>query len=212
MGADDDAPRTAVADKQNPGNNITGLFRTPSFERSSAPATRKYATELGDRLRNDEANKDKVVDFVTVAEHMRRTGMDQFVAAHPKGLARPIAEGGKGLSGGQKQLVAFTRLVLCNPHILLLDEPTATMDEEQERRCLTVLHQESQKRKTLVIVTHKPNVLSLVERIVVVVANQILLDGPRDTVLQQLKQRTAAAAAAAAAPAAANPNPIVPQT
>ena len=145
-------------------------------------------------------------------EAMRRTGMDQFVAAHPKGLARPIAEGGKGLSGGQKQLVAFTRLVLCNPHILLLDEPTATMDEEQERRCLTVLHQESQKRKTLVIVTHKPNVLSLVERIVVVVANQILLDGPRDTVLQQLKQRTAAATTTAAAPAAANPNPIVPQT
>lgn len=127
---------------------------------------------------------------------MRSTGMDQFVAAHPKGLGRTISEGGKGLSGGQKQLVAFTRLVLCNPQIMLLDEPTATMDDEQERKCLAVLRQESQKGKTMVIVTHKPSLLALVDRIVVIAANQIFLDGPRDTVLQQLKQRTVAMTAA----------------
>jgi ATP-binding cassette subfamily C protein LapB len=127
---------------------------------------------------------------------MRKTGMDQFVAAHPKGLARTISEGGKGLSGGQKQLLAFTRLVLCNPQILLLDEPTATMDEEQERKCLEVLKQEAQSGKTLVVVTHKPNLLALVDRIVVVAGNQIVLDGPRDTVMQQLRQRALASTAA----------------
>lgn len=120
---------------------------------------------------------------------MRRTGMDQFVAAHPKGLARPISEGGKGLSGGQKQLVAFTRLILCNPKIMLLDEPTATMDEEQERKCLSVLWQEAQNGKSLIVVTHKPSFLAMVNRIVVIAGNQIVLDGPRDTVLNQLKQR-----------------------
>jgi ATP-binding cassette subfamily C protein LapB len=120
---------------------------------------------------------------------MRRTGMDQFVATHPKGLARTISEGGKGLSGGQKQLLAFTRLILCDPQILLLDEPTATMDEEQERKCLEVLKQETLSGKTLVLVTHKPNLLALVDRIVVVAGNQIVLDGPRDTVIQQLRQR-----------------------
>ncbi len=126
---------------------------------------------------------------------MRRTGMDRFVSSHPKGLARVITEGGKGLSGGQKQLVAFTRLVLCSPTIYLLDEPTATMDDEQERRCLQVLAQEAQAGKTLVIVTHKPTILPLVTRIIVVVGNKVVIDGPRDAVLQQLQQNQAQPAA-----------------
>ncbi len=119
---------------------------------------------------------------------MKQTGMDKFVASHPKGLDRVISEGGKGLSGGQKQLVAFTRLILCNPNVLLLDEPTATMDEEQERRCLAVLAQQAQMGKGMVIVTHKPSVLPLVTRLIVMVGHSIVLDGPRDDVLQKLKQ------------------------
>jgi ATP-binding cassette subfamily C protein LapB len=125
-------------------------------------------------------------------EVMKRTGMDRFVATHPRGLARPIMEGGKGLSGGQKQLVAFTRLILCNPSVMLLDEPTATMDDEQERRCLDVLAQAAQSGKTMVIVTHKPSLLPLATRVIVVVGNSIVVDGPRDLVLQQLQQRAAA--------------------
>jgi ATP-binding cassette subfamily C protein LapB len=132
---------------------------------------------------------------------MKRTGMNRFVASHPKGLARPIMEGGKGLSGGQKQLVAFTRLILCNPSVMLLDEPTATMDDEQERRCLGVLTQAAQEGKTMVIVTHKPSTLPLATRIIVVVGNSIIMDGPRDLILQQLQQRTASQQAAAQATA-----------
>lgn len=146
---------------------------------------------------------------------MRRTGMDRFVASHPKGLARVITEGGKGLSGGQKQLVAFTRLVLCEPNVYLLDEPTATMDDEQERRCLQVLAQEANAGKTMVIVTHKPAVLPLVTRIMVVVGNRIVIDGPRDTVLQQLQQNAAAqqpAAQPAAAPQTAADAPAAEPT
>ena len=135
-----------------------------------------------------------------ILQAMRSTGMDQFVAAHPKGLSRQISEGGKGLSGGQKQLVAFTRLALCNPQIMLLDEPTATMDEEQERKCLNVLLQEAKNGKTLIVVTHKPSLLVLVNRIIVVAGNQIVMDGPRDLVLTQLKQRTPAAHTADAMP------------
>lgn len=139
---------------------------------------------------------------------MRRTGMDRFVASHPRGLARIITEGGKGLSGGQKQLVAFTRLVLCEPSVYLLDEPTATMDDEQERRCLHVLAEEANAGKTMVIVTHKPAILPMATRIVVVVGNKIVLDGPRDAVLQQLQQnqaKQAAAPQAASAQASAQP-------
>jgi ATP-binding cassette subfamily C protein LapB len=126
---------------------------------------------------------------------MARTGMDRIVASHPQGLERPIMEGGKGLSNGQKQLVAFTRLILCNCDILLLDEPTATMDDAQERQCMAVLAEEGRAGKTLVIVTHKPGTLALVKRITVVAGSAIVMDGPRDAVLQQLQQRPTAQAA-----------------
>ena len=126
---------------------------------------------------------------------MKRTGMDRIVASHPQGLERPIMEGGKGLSNGQKQLVAFTRLILCKPDILLLDEPTATMDDMQERQCMAVLAEEAQAGKTLVIVTHKPGTLALVDRIMVVAGSAVVLDGPRDSVLQQLQQRPSVQAA-----------------
>ena len=119
---------------------------------------------------------------------MQRTGMTSLVASHPKGLERPIMEGGKGLSGGQRQLVAFTRLILCNSDIMLLDEPTATMDDEQERRCLAVLMEEANNGKTMIIVTHKPSILPLVTRVIVVSGSTIVMDGPRDLVLQQLSK------------------------
>ena len=129
---------------------------------------------------------------------MTRTGMNRFVASHPKGLDRMIAEGGKGLSGGQKQLLEFTRLILTQPDVMLLDEPTATMDEDQERACLRVLGEEGQAGRTMVIVTHKPSILPLVTRVMVVVDNVIVLDGPRDEVLAELRRRSQQAAAQAA--------------
>lgn len=138
---------------------------------------------------------------------MQKTGMDRFVAAHPKGLSLPISEGGKGLSGGQKQLMAFTRLVLCDPDILLLDEPTANMDDEQERRCLQVLAQMAQQGKTMVIVTHKPSLLQLANRVMVITTHGIVADGPKDAVLQQLQNRPAQATPANTKVTANPPSP-----
>lgn len=124
----------------------------------------------------------------------RRTGLfDAAIAPHPKGLDREIHEGGQGLSGGQRQLVHFTRALLRQPRIWLLDEPTASMDNQLEQRVLQTLAQELQARpdSTLVLVTHKPQLLSLVQRIVVLLGQQVVLDGPRDQVLQQLAQQPA---------------------
>jgi ATP-binding cassette, subfamily C, bacterial LapB len=126
-----------------------------------------------------------------IIDAMQKTGMDRFVAVHPKGLALPISEGGKGLSGGQKQLMAFTRLVLCNPNILLLDEPTANMDEEQERRCLQSLVQMAQQGKSMVIVTHKASILPLVNRVIVVGARGIIMDGPKEVIMKRLQPQHA---------------------
>lgn len=118
---------------------------------------------------------------------LTRTGLIKLVADHPRGLELPISEGGTGLSGGQRQLVAFTRHLLTRPPILLLDEPTASMDHAQEAKCIAVLSQELRNpARTLVLVTHKPSMLRLVDRLLIVAENQIVHDGPREQVLAHL--------------------------
>lgn len=140
-------------------------------------------------------------------EALKRSGLIRLVASHPRGLELPIFEGGKGLSGGQRQLVAFTRLLLARPSICLLDEPTASMDEEQERRCLGVLSELLTPQTTLVVVTHKPSVLPLVQRLVVVAGGSIVLDGPRDEVLARLQRNALAGAAPQQPQQTAQPQP-----
>lgn len=125
---------------------------------------------------------------------LMRTGLMRLVASHSSGIDLPISEGGKGLSGGQKQLVAFTRLVLTSPNVWLLDEPTASMDNVQEQQCLQVLSQELQKGgKTLIVSTHKMSLLNLVDRIIIMADNQIVMDGPKQAVLAQLQKNEQAA-------------------
>jgi ATP-binding cassette subfamily C protein LapB len=121
-----------------------------------------------------------------IIQAAKTTGLIGLISRHPKGLDLPINEGGKGLSGGQKQLVAFTRIVLTRPNIWLLDEPTASMDEDSERCCLNILKQQFTPNITAVIVTHKPSILPLVDRIIVVSQQTIVLDGSRDEVLKRL--------------------------
>ena len=116
-----------------------------------------------------------------------KTGLTALIAEHPQGLDLPIAEGGKGLSGGQKQLLAFTRLVLTQPRIWLLDEPTAHMDDDLERRCLATLKDSLTPDRTAIIVTHKPSILPLVTHLIVVSQHRVLFSGLRDDVLQRLK-------------------------
>lgn len=135
----------------------------------------------------------------------RKTGLFEMVInPHPKGLVREIFEGGSGLSGGQKQLVHLTRALLRNPAIWLLDEPTASMDANLEKRFISMLQGElqAQHQSTLVMVTHKPLLLSLVSRIIVMVNQQIYMDGPRDQILQQLQSLPAMASSGRAEPTA----------
>jgi ATP-binding cassette subfamily C protein LapB len=125
----------------------------------------------------------------------RQTGLfETVIAAHSKGLAREIFEGGQGLSGGQRQLVHITRAILRNPRIWLLDEPTASMDNQLENQVIQTLQNMLTSKpqtppSTLVLVTHKPQLLVLVQRIIVVANQHIVLDGPRDQILQQLQTR-----------------------
>jgi ATP-binding cassette, subfamily C, bacterial LapB len=130
---------------------------------------------------------------------MAQTGMLELVAGHPMGLDLPISEGGRGLSGGQKQLLVFTRLVLSQPRVMLLDEPTASMDGGTEARCLSALCSPELGPATLILVTHKPSMLSVVNRVLVMANGQVMLDGPRDAVLAHLSKNAQAQPAQTAA-------------
>lgn len=121
-------------------------------------------------------------------ETLNRTGLINLVSSHSSGLDLPISEGGKGLSGGQKQLVAFTRLLLTKPDVFLLDEPTASMDNRQEQRCLQVLRQELTKGQTFIVSTHKTALLDLVDRLIIMDNQRIIIDGPKQAVLDELKK------------------------
>ena len=124
------------------------------------------------------------------------TGLRPVIAAHPKGFDMPIAEGGTGVSGGQKQLIALTRMVLAAPDVWLLDEPTASMDEGLEARTIAALRASVQVEQTLILVTHKPALLQLVDRLVILSPTGVVLDGPKAHVLQQLAARSRPAPAA----------------
>ncbi|PID37798.1 MAG: type I secretion system permease/ATPase [Pseudomonadales bacterium] len=123
-----------------------------------------------------------------INEAMQKTGLIKLVSSHSSGLDLPISEGGRGLSGGQKQLVAFTRLLLTKPKVFFLDEPTASMDNRQEQQCLRVLNEELKNGQTLIVSTHKTALLELVDRLIIMDNQQIVMDGPKDAVLKQLMQ------------------------
>ena len=113
------------------------------------------------------------------------TGLDRLVSSHPQGWELPVGEGGSLLSGGQRQLVALARCLVTRPRILLMDEPTSSMDAQSEVAFLRQLRQAAQET-TLIVVTHRPAVLELVNRIVVVDAGRVVMDGPKEQVLAAL--------------------------
>lgn len=118
---------------------------------------------------------------------LRITGMVSWVAAHPMGLDMPLGENGASLSGGQRQMVALARALLADAPVLLLDEPTSAFDATGEQRLLDALQPELQG-KTVVLATHRPGPLSLVSRMVLLDGGQMVADGPRDAVLQAVKE------------------------
>ena len=114
------------------------------------------------------------------------TGLDRVLAAHPQGLDLPISEGGRGLSGGQRQLVGLTRLLIARPRVWLLDEPTAAMDGDLEAQVMQRLFAELPADATVVMVTHKASLLRQVSRVIVLDQGRVVLDGPRADVLARL--------------------------
>jgi len=129
---------------------------------------------LGAPLANDD----------DILQALRITGALAFVQEKKEGLDHLILEGGVGFSGGQKQALLLARLPLRQPNILLLDEPTAAIDDVSEKQLIDHLKMWLGHR-TLVVATHRRAVLELVDRIIVVNDGKIVMDGPRDQILNQ---------------------------
>lgn len=124
-----------------------------------------------------------------ILQAAQRTGLMELIGGQPKGLALEITEGGRGVSGGQKQLIMMTRTLLASPRIWLLDEPTGAMDSMTETRIVNLLREVTAAGATLVAATHKTALLPLFDRLIVLQGGRILLDGPRDAVLAKISGR-----------------------
>ena len=128
-----------------------------------------------------------LVDDGRVLRAAHRAGVTQFSNRDPNGLERQVGEGGRLLSGGQRQAIALARALLMEPPMLLLDEPTSNMDNRSE----SLIKEELAKldpQTTLVLITHRTTMLDAVQRLIVLDQGMIVADGPREQVLQLLKE------------------------
>ncbi len=114
------------------------------------------------------------------------SGVSSFTDHETQGLDRQVGESGNALSRGQRQSIALARAILNAPQILLLDEPTASLDARAEKQFIKSLSATANDR-TLLLITHKTELLRLVDRIIVIENGKLVIDGPKDEVLKQLK-------------------------
>ena len=134
------------------------------------------------------------IDEERMLEVAQLTGVHELARQHPQGFDRPVGERGQLLSGGQRQMVQMARALLLDPPLLVLDEPTSAMDNSTEEALRRHLLKWAQG-KTLVLITHRMSMLSLVERLVVIEAGHVVADGPKAAVIEALRKGKIGAAA-----------------
>ncbi len=128
-----------------------------------------------------------LADDAAVLKAAGIAGILDLVNTHPQGFDMLVGERGESLSGGQRQGVAIARAVINDPPILLLDEPTASMDHSSEEE-VKKRFKEFAQGKTVVLISHRTALLDLVDRIIVIDAGRIVADGPKDQVVAALRQ------------------------
>ena len=138
-------------------------------------------------LRDNLVSGARYVEDELVLQASEMAGVHEFARLHPKGYELQVGERGQQLSGGQRQNVALARALLLDPTILLLDEPTSAMDNATEERLKQRLAAIS-ANKTLLLVTHRASMLSLVDRLIIIDRGRIIADGPKGSVMEALKK------------------------
>lgn len=116
------------------------------------------------------------------------SGVAGFAQAHPLGYAMQVGEGGRAISGGQRQSVAIARALIAAPDIMYFDEPTGAMDNLSEAALVHNLKTHLTGDTTLIVATHRSSLLELVTRLVVLEQGKVVADGPKDKVLAELQK------------------------
>jgi len=130
-----------------------------------------------------------LIQDADILQAAKISGLDEFIERHPDGFDLTIEEHGRNLSGGQRQMIAITRACLNHPPILLLDEPTSAMDDKSDVKFKQQLMHALGDR-TLILVTHRASMLSLVDRLIILDQGHITADGPKTKILQALTANT----------------------
>ena len=131
-----------------------------------------------------------VTSDARILEIINLLKIDRIAADNPRGMEMEIAEGGQGLSTGQKQLVALSRVFLAGPRIWLLDEPTSALDEESEQNVIDALQKNVRPSDIVLIATHRPRIISLANRLIVMSGGRIAADGSPKEIIKQLQSKS----------------------
>jgi ATP-binding cassette subfamily C protein LapB len=128
-------------------------------------------------------------DDAAVLRAAHIAGVGDFVNRLPNGFDLPVGERGEALSGGQRQAIAIARAELLSPPVLVLDEPSSAMDNRSEELFKARLAA-SLEGRTLLLITHRASLLTLVNRLIVMDQGRVVADGPKEQVLAALAGRT----------------------
>lgn len=163
----------------------------PSFRRGIGAALQESVLLSGTVRENITLGR-AGIDDAAMLRAAEISGTHQFIGQIANGYDLKLQDRGEGLSGGQRQSISIARAVVADPAMILLDEPTSAMDTQTEEMLIAKLGAIGGE-KTLIVITHRPQLLKLVNRIIVLDNGAVAMDGPRDAVIKQLSTPRAAA-------------------
>lgn len=174
----------------------TGVIRLDGADVSAWPRSRlgtyvgylPQGVELFEGTVSENIARLGAVDSQAVIEAASRAGAHEMILRLPQGYDTPISEGGANLSGGQRQRVALARALFGDPRVVVLDEPDANLDAEGEAALLRTIQQLKRGGITQVIVSHRPSVVSAVDKVLVLGEGIVRYFGPREDIAARLRQ------------------------
>lgn len=148
-------------------------------------------------------------DAALVIDAAKRAGVHEMILHLPRGYDTPLGVDGASLSGGQKQRIALARAIYNNPRLVVLDEPNSNLDDVGEAALVETIKDLKSRGSTVILITHRMSVLSVVDKLLVLRDGMLTMFGPRDDVLKALRQQQLQAAQAKPAAAGGSPLQIV---